>query len=269
MASEVLVDGEPCGAIPADDRGLAYGDGIFRTVRIARGRPLAWDEHQARLAHDCAALSLPAPDRNVLERDLRALFPNEQDGILKIIISRGSGGRGYAPPHDSARRIVSAHALPAHAHGEPAALTLRRSPIALACQPRLAGVKHLNRLEQVLARAACDERGDADAWMADSEGFVVATTMRNLFFVDANDAWHTPAITRAGIIGATRQRLIRALGRSGITLHERDIRPDELGQFGAALACNSVGGVAPVNALDGRALTYSERAAVWARGIIE
>jgi 4-amino-4-deoxychorismate lyase len=139
----------------------------------------------------------------------------------------------------------------------------------LACQPRLAGVKHLNRLEQVLARSECERLGHADAWMSDSAGFVVATTMRNLFFVDDQGRWHTPAITRAGIIGATRQRLIRAMRQRCVELLERDISPQELEGFVGALACNSVGGIAAVERIDGRELAGSDQAAQWARGILD
>ena len=144
-------------------------------------------------------------------------------------------------------------------------LALERSSIELAIQPRLAGIKHLNRLEQVLARAECDARGQADAWMADAEGFVIATTMRNLFFIDADGEWYTPRLARAGIIGATRQRLWRKLEQAGRRVSERDIRPSDLSGCSASVACNSVGGVVAISHLDGRALDQSESAAEYAR----
>ena len=269
MDERVRVDGHAMSAVPVGDRGLAYGDGIFRTLRIEAGRALAWSEHWRRLQHDCAALGLGTPAETDIHDDIRALFGDADYGVCKIMVTRGSGGRDYMPPTPPRlRRIVSAHELPAHARGVPAPLALARCSIELAIQPRLAGIKHLNRLEQVLARAECDARGQADAWMADAEGFVIATTMRNLFFIDADGEWYTPRLARAGIIGATRQRLWRKLEQAGRRVSERDIRPSDLSGCSASVACNSVGGVVAISHLDGRALDQSESAAEYARSLL-
>lgn len=265
MADRVLVDGVATDQVASDDRGLAYGDGVFRTVRVAAGRPLAWGDHLERLRHDCVALMLPVPHTDALERDLARLFPDSVDGVLKIMITRGSGGRGYTPASAGSRRIVSAHALASHA---PTSLDLAQSPVILGVQPRLAGVKHLNRLEQVMARADCERQCQADAWMQDAEGFVVSTTMRNLFFSDSDGHWFTPAITRAGIIGATRQRLIRKLDGVGIAVTQADITPACLARFSGALAGNSVAGIAAVTRIDDRALRDSETIADKARKLL-
>ena len=265
----VRVDGRPVAEIPVGDRGLAYGDGIFRTIRIESGRPLAWSEQWRRLVHDCTALGLGTPLEAEISADIEALFDNATHGVCKIMITRGSGGRGYMPPRTpTPRRIVSAHELPAHAYGTPEPIALARSSVALAIQPRLAGIKHLNRLEQVLARTECDNRGLADAWMADSQGFVIATTMRNLFFVDSRGRWLTPSLTRAGIIGATRQCLWRALDGAGEAVAESDIRPHALTDCRGAIACNSVGGVVAVSHFDGVALADSETLARYARKLL-
>lgn len=266
MADRILVDGMAVSNVPADDRGLAYGDGVFRTVRVISGRALAWHDHLERLAHDCAALDLDTPDANDLARDRAHLFAAGEDGVFKIIVTRGSAGRGYTPATTGrSRRIVSAHAL---AGAPPDTLQLARSSITLACQPRLAGVKHLNRLEQVLARAECERLGVSDAWMMDDHGFVIATTMRNLFFIDGEGCWFTPAITRAGIIGATRQRLIRALRNAGHEVRQADMTHDRLADFSAALACNSVAGVAAVTGIEQRVFKDSEAASEYARKLL-
>ncbi|MES1951002.1 aminodeoxychorismate lyase [Salinisphaera sp. S4-8] len=267
MAEHIRIDGRHAAELPADDRGLAYGDGVFRTLRIESGQPIGWDEHWRRLQHDCAALDIATPGEAEIRADIRALFATRSDGVCKVMVTRGSGGRGYMPPVPAApRRIVVAHALPAHANAEP--LALARSSIELAVQPRLAGIKHLNRLEQVLARSECDARGVADTWMADSQGFIIATTMRNLFFVDANGCWLTPRLTRAGIIGATRQRLWRALAQAGRPVRENDIRLSALIDCRAAIACNSVGGAVAVSHFEGRALPDSHAQAQYAQQLL-
>lgn len=270
MAERVLVDGRWADSVPATDRGLAYGDGVFRTIRVAAGVALNWPAHMERLRFDCNALALPMPEVHVLAAEAARLFERGQDGVLKIIVTRGSGGRGYTPPEPvSGRRILSAHALPAHARHAPVPLSLERSSIVLASQPRLAGIKHLNRLEQVLAREACRRRDLADAWLMDNNGCIVSTTMRNLFFRDGDGQWITPAITRAGIIGATRESLRAALGMRGERIAVRDVRVEELPRFTAAIACNSVGGLVPVTAFEQQYLVDSPAAVEIARSAYE
>lgn len=270
MASRWLVDGVPVDSCPNDDRGLAYGDGVFRTLRVSRARPVAWPEHMTKLAEDCRRLGLAPPDAHSLWHDARQLIDGRQDGVLKIMATRGSGGRGYTPaPVAMPRRIVSIHELPAHALDQPAPLVLDWSPIALARQPRLAGIKHLNRLEQVLARDDCQRRGTVDAAMHDSDGWLIATTMRNLLLRDIQGQWWTPRLDQAGVAGVTRQRLMRALAASGHPVTERAIAADALTTFDTAIACNSIGGVAPVTRIGQASFAHSEQAASDCRVLLE
>ncbi|WP_353249046.1 aminodeoxychorismate lyase [Salinisphaera sp. T31B1] len=266
MADSMIIDGERADRVPGDDRGLAYGDGVFRTLRVDHGNIQAWAVHIQRLAHDCARLSLPAPDTQRLRGESEALFANGRSGVLKIMITRGSGGRGYTPPAGSVRRIVSAHPLP---ESVPGTLVLERSPVILAEQPRLAGVKHLNRLEQVLARQECEHAGVSDAFMCDSAGRIVSTTMRNLVFLQTDGEWVTPALARAGIIGATRQRLMTALGSAGTRVHERDVNLADLGRYCAAVACNSVSGPIPVERLGGQRFESSDSAREYLQALMK
>lgn len=269
MAETCLVDGVAVAQIPADDRGLAYGDGVFRTLRVRGGVPEAWPDHMIRLAHDCAALDLECPGQDTLAAEARTLFPAGGDGVLKILVTRGSGGRGYTPPDSGSRRIVSAHALPAHASDVPPALTLERAAITLGTQPVLAGVKHLNRLEQVLARAECARLGHADAFMCGDDERIVATTMRNLLFRDERGDWQTPLLDRAGVMGVTRTRVMRALAAAGTPVVERDIPLVDVTRMSAVVACNSVGGIAAVASLHGWRMPDSASAAADCRRLLE
>lgn len=270
MGSRWLVDGVPAAACPVDDRGLAYGDGVFRTLRVAQGRPQAWAEHMARLAEDAHRLGLARPNAGQLWHDARQLIADRQDGVLKIIITRGSGGRGYMPAEAATvRRMVSIHDLPAHALGQPAPLELERSPVALARQPLLAGIKHLNRLEQVLARADCRRRRATDAAMSDSAGWLISTTMRNLLLRDPAGRWWTPALDQAGVAGVTRQRLMSALASAGGGVTQCAIAADSLDVFDAVIACNSVTGISPVRRIGHTAFAESEQAADACRALLE
>lgn len=246
-----LVDGTPATALPATDRGLHYGDGVFRTVRIAGGGAQAWPWHLERLAHDCRRLQLAVPEAASLDADRAHLFADGGDGVLKIIVTRGSAGRGYTPPEAStARRVVLRYPLPGYppAHAR-AGVTIGVSEVRLAAQPALAGVKHLNRLEQVLARRECAARGWAESLMQTAGGRVVSGTTSNLFVV-RDGQLHTPAITVAGVVGATRQRLLAACTEQGRICRETELTLDDVAQADELFLCNSVMGLWPIQAVD-------------------
>ena len=248
-AVRVLVDGTAAGVVDALDRGLAYGDGVFRTLRIAAGRPLNWARHHERLRADCARVELQPPPEPLLLDELAQVAPGE--AVAKIIVTRGTGGRGYAmPPTPRATRIVAAFDPPSH----PAALaregvTVRRCLLALSEQPRLAGVKSLNRLENVLARAEWNDPAIAEGLLCDAAGRVVEGTMSNLFMVKAGVAT-TPSLARCGVAGAQRARVLDLLGARGVRAEVRDVAYDELAGADEIFLTNSVIGAWPVTALD-------------------
>ena len=154
----MLVNGQLVATVNALDRGLAYGDGVFRTLRTQAGQPLWWPDQFAKLAADCAALALACPDETLLRNEV-CQVAEADEGIAKIILTRGVGTRGYAQSSDQmGTRLVLSAPLPAYACSDaPAGIVARWCTLKLARQPRLAGVKHLNRLENVLARAEWDD----------------------------------------------------------------------------------------------------------------
>lgn len=244
-SGRIRVDGTATDAVPADDRGLAYGDGVFRTLVVEAGQPVAWTAQYERLVADCERLALIRPREDDLLADLDAVFPDASSGVGRITVTRTGSGRGYGPPSDAgSRRIVVGSPLP----GRPAnrVLGLDVSDIELGLQPAFAGVKHLARLEQVVARAACQRAEAADAAMCDSGGRLICTTMRNLMFVDADGHWATPSLTRAGVAGATRARVMAALAGAGESIIEADLGLADLDRYVGAIATNSVTGVSAV-----------------------
>lgn len=254
-APAARLNGAPTDTLALTDRGLHYGDGLFRTVRITAGRAEGWPFHLERLRHDCRRLDLPAPDQAALAADLEALFADGGDGIAKILITRGSGGRGYAPPAQAApTRLVLRYPPPAHPpeHAE-AGVAVGLADIRLARQPALAGIKHLNRLEQVLARRECRDRDWPEALMRTDDGRVIGGVMSNLFVV-ADGAVHTPAIRDAGVIGATRQRLLAGFAADGREVAETDLTLAAILDADEAFLCNSAMPVWPIRAVAGREL---------------
>ncbi len=237
MSARVFVGGRRVDAVPADDRGLAYGDGLFETMRVHAGDVPWWDAHWARLARGAAGLRIPLPDPARVRGEVRALFATGDAGVLKLLLTRGSGGRGYAPPREAVPTwILSRHPLPPAAGG----LRLHWCRTRLASQPALAGLKHCNRLEQVLARAECVEAGADEGLLQDGAGHVVSATAANLFVLHGR-AWSTPRIDHCGVAGVCRGVLVPVLQARERVLSTADVEAAD-----AVFLCNAVRGILAV-----------------------
>lgn len=246
------VDGQPADAVPLADRGLAYGDGLFETIAVrAAGMPLL-ERHLARLAHGAQRLGLPL-GIEALRIELAAFAAALGDGVAKLIVTRGDGLRGYAPPAGArCRRILTGNPPPAYptAHREQG---VRLYPCAtrLAEQPLLAGLKHLNRLEQVLARREWQDPACAEGLMRDASGRVVEGVFSNLFLVSGG-VLLTPALQRCGVAGTMRAEILERAAQAGIATCVRDIGHAELLAADEVFLCNSQYGIWPVVALEER-----------------
>jgi len=233
-------------ALDPGDRGLAYGDGLFETLRVEAGRLPWWEAHLARLSAGAARLRLPAPDSAWLAGETRALLAQAPAaGVLKLVLTRGAGGRGYAPPADAEPTwLLSAHAPPPEVAGP---VTLRWCETRLALQPALAGLKHLNRLEQVLARAEWDDPAVHEGLMLDTAGRVACATAANVF-ARIGDRWLTPAVRDCGVAGIARAWVL-----ANADAGEAELRPADLESADALFLCNAVRGILPVGRLGERA----------------
>lgn len=245
----VLVNGEAAAGIDALDRGLQYGDGVFRTLAVVAGKVRWWADQYRKLAEDCAALAIPCPDKEALESEVRKIAAGPGVGVVKIVVTRGVGQRGYAIPADAApTRIVMGFAGSGNENRE---VRVRWCDLRLASQPRLAGIKHLNRLENVLARAEWNDPEIAEGLLLDEAGSVICGTMSNLFIVEGGSLV-TPELARCGVAGVVRSRIIRAAERraQGVGV-ERCSRERLLAAEGLFL-CNSLIGVWRVAELENR-----------------
>jgi 4-amino-4-deoxychorismate lyase len=257
MKGPVWINGKDGGHLDPADRGLAYGDGLFETLRVEKSRAVLAEAHFSRLQYSAAALGIPL-DIAALCRDFsRFLTHCAASGVAKIIVTRGVSGRGYLP--DPAARptvIFSMHDLPeypaAHAaEGITAAVCTQR----LGKQPLLAGHKHLNRLEQVLLRRELAALQADEALVCDIEGVVIEGVSSNVFFV-RDGVLHTPLLATAGVHGVLRAALMDFADGQGIAVHEALYGRADFMAADEVFFCNSVNGVWPVARLhDG----HSER----------
>ena len=250
VTARILVNGQEEGGIPASDRGLCYGDGVFTTIRYVAGmRAPLLDDHLQKLADDAARLGLPMPDQALLRRELQQVVADMEDGaIVRLTLTRGIGERGYAPPSSPRpTRIVAAFAPPSfessiYLEG----VSVRLCDLRLGEQPALAGLKHLNRLEQVIARAEWSDPAIFEGLLCDAAGHVVDGTMSNLFAVIGGQVL-TPRLDRCGVSGVARGRVCRS-----ITVVEGELTLDELGCADELFLTSSVRGILPIRAVDDR-----------------
>jgi len=248
-----LVNGREQGVVGIADRGLLYGDGLFETIAVRRQAPCRWSAHLARLNRGADRLCIPRVDPTLLRTEADALLAGVDQGVLRLTLTRGKGGRGYRPPaNPTPTRILAVYPSPPF-HDEPSisgvALTFCRA--RLGDNPLLAGIKHLNRLEQVLARAEWDDPGIIDGLMADNRGCVICGTMTNLFLVQG-EGLTTPRLARCGVAGTVRELVLERARALGIPLIERDVRTEELYRARGLFVTNAVLGLMSVARLGTR-----------------
>jgi len=248
------VDGVAGAPLDPGDRGLHYGDGLFETLAVADGRPRHLDRHLARLKDGLARLGIPAdPAPWTPELLSAAAQAPEGRGVLKLVVTRGSGGRGYAPPDAPVpRRFLFLHPWPTGVEaGRRAGVAVRWCRTRLGEQPALAGLKHLNRLEQVLARSEWRDPAIAEGLLCDGAGRVVEGTRSNLFLV-RDGVLLTPRLDRCGVAGVMRGLLLETAAALGLEVRVTDLRPDDVEGADELFLSNSVIGLWPVRCLEGR-----------------
>lgn len=256
-----LVNGRENAGIDPLDRGLHYGDGLFETMAAQDGRVRFLDWHFERLSAGAARLAMPLPEPSTLRAEIAAVSAPGR-GIVKLILTRGAGERGYRPPaRPEPTRVVLGlpwPALPPTAWTQGVRVGWCR--MRLGRNPRLAGIKHLNRLEQVLARAEWDDAALAEALMMDDGNQVICGTQTNLFARIAG-RWTTPALDQCGVAGVMRRAFLAWVSDRGEPVIERSLPAVELAGATAMLLTNAVIGAWPVSELAGRALAIDPQVA--------
>jgi 4-amino-4-deoxychorismate lyase len=249
----MLVNGKQGNLISIRDRGFLYGDGVFRTLRVTQGKAQQWPLHYQKLQHDCAALGITCPDVGLLSDELNDLLTRHPNGVVKLIVTRGEGTRGYAPPACAEPMhlwdISSFPEYPADwvTHGIKAQLCRLR----LSQQPRLAGIKHLNRLENVLAAAEWNDAqsGIAEGLLLDAKDNVIEGTRSNLFLVSQGKLI-TPDLSCCGVAGVQRDRVMAWATRHDMPLQVRDVELDEVLRADELFLVNSIIGLWPIRELE-------------------
>ena len=250
MNHKVIINGKHESNIAFNDRGLQYGDGLFETIAFRNGKLQFWHQHLTRLSHGCQRLSLPVISEQQWLEDIQQLNCAD-DAVIKLIITRGSGGRGYKSPDTvNPTRIIACYDYPEYpstyySHGVNVALC--KTPVSI--NSALSGIKHLNRLENVLARNEWQGSDMAEGLMFDDHGHVVEGTMSNLFMVQ-NGALYTPVLKKSGIEGVVRNQVIELAKEQGLVVQQIGITRDQLMRMEEVFLCNSLIGIWPVKQIE-------------------
>ena len=252
----MLVNGKLGNLISIRDRGLLYGDGVFRTLRATQGKAQHWLLHYQKLQHDCTALGITCPDVGLLSAELNDLLALHPNGVMKLIVTRGEGTRGYTPRGcTETTHLWDMSPFPDYPadwaiHGIKAQLCQLR----LSHQPRLAGIKHLNRLENVLAAAEWNDvpdSGIAEGLLLDADGNIIEGTRSNLFLV-SQDKLIAPDLSRCGVAGVQRDRVMAWAAQYRMPLQVRAVGLNEVLRADELFVVNSIIGVWPIRELDQR-----------------
>ena len=241
--------------ISSSDRAFNYGDGVFTTLLVNEHQVELLPYHISRLEHDAAAIKLNI-DTHTLEaaiaEQVKAIKNTSADTaspkyVLKIHVSGGQAGRGYARSEDSEALIrFSQHPYPSHYDSlANKGVSVICAQTRLAIQPLLAGVKHMNRLEQVLVKHEVDEAGVNDAIVCDTQDNVIEASAGNVFFY-FNEQWYTPSLKGSGVNGVVRQYLIDSLLNDNCALHVGEYDLSYLQNASAIVITNALMGVMPV-----------------------
>lgn len=244
---QCLINGQATNQLSSRDRGLLYGDGVFETMALVNGQLPLWTLHMDRLQQACQRLQLTCPPLDVLHAECMLLAKGSERAIIKLILTRGESDRGYVIPDASVlTRILQRTPWPTlpRSYWE-SGVKVRFCDFTLARQPALAGIKHLNRLEQVLARAEWHDPTIQEGLLADSENQIIEAVSHNLFIV-SGETFATPDLTHCGVAGVMREYIMSILRESGRRVHITALTRDDILRADAVFLCNSIHGIWPI-----------------------
>ena len=251
--TDTLINGEDKETISVLDRGLQYGDGLFETMAVHNGKIHLWESHWERLTYGCEQLSIKLPDKEIIEKEIDLICDKNKDQtqfIIKLIVTRGEGQRGYPfTSEQNVTRILSSHPWPNYPESyQSEGVAVRYCETTLSENKKLAGIKHLNRLEQILARNEWDTDEFQEGLMLTMHGHVVDGTMSNIFAVKDYMIF-TPSLTLCGVSGVMRKTIVNLSKELGISIYEKTFTKSELEQADELFLTNSLFGIWPIRSI--------------------
>lgn len=245
-----LINGKEKETISIFDRGLQYGDGLFETMAVRHGKISLWETHWQRLTLGCERLSITLPNKETIEKEIALLCNNKDKFVIKLIVTRGEGERGYRfSETQNVTRILTSHPWPDYAESyETKGVAVRYCETTLSENKKLAGIKHLNRLEQILARNEWNTDEFQEGLMLTANGYVVDGIMSNVFAVKDSSIF-TPDLSLCGVAGVMRKTIIEIAKEIGFSVYEKTFSKCELEMADELFLTNSLFGVWPIRTI--------------------
>ncbi len=232
------------------ERGLHYGDGLFETLLKREGKIPLWNDHYQRLRKGCHRLHIALPEEEWLVDRIAQETQDVETSVVKLIVTRGSGGRGLKLPAINRPSIfVFKYPYTAITDKE-ITLDVVICKTQLPINRNLAGLKHLNRLDYVLAALELESRGiKGEGILLDTEGYLVEGIISNLFFC-IQDQIYTPSLDLTGVEGVMRKQILGYFESQGLKVKIGRFSTQLLMQAKECFMCNSVHGVRPIGSVD-------------------
>ena len=250
-----LIDGAVADTIAADSRALHYGDGLFETIAVSNSTPQLWQYHWERLELGCNRLGIALPERTIVEGEIDRLSGAMlRPHVIKLIVTRSADQRGYRPVCSKTQRILLSYQWPDYGQDyRQQGVQLSICSIRLGRQPMLAGIKHLNRLEQVLAASRLELNSQPEGLLLDFEERLISGISSNLFLVHEGRI-ATPDLRYCGVAGTMRRHILELARRNNIEVYEGDLDSSDLATADEVFLTNSLIGIWPVREVEGRAV---------------
>lgn len=248
----ILINGISSEHLSVMDRGLHYGDGLFETIACVEGKLQFWNEHIERMRLGAKQLGIEFTAIENFKHDVLSLLEkhNITDCVIKLMLTRGQGERGYrSSSAQKVTRIVLLSNLPAYSDdytNQGIKVCCCQHPVS--SNSRLAGIKHLNRLDNVLARNEWQDEYQ-EGLMLNESSDIIEGTMSNVFAVK-NNQLHTPSLSLSGVNGIIRGQVLSIAQEQGIAVHISEIKKEELKNMDEIFVCNSIIGIWPVNSIN-------------------
>lgn len=252
----IRINGQAVSEISAYDRGLHYGDGLFETIAVKNGKLTHWHYHWQRLLKGCERLNIDPPTESIVCNEIDDLVNHDAQAVIKLIITRGSGGRGYKYAAMQPTRILFKYPWPEYAVENQNGIELFLCETRLSIQPTLAGIKHLNRLENVLARNEWSDNRIVEGLMLATDERVVEGTMSNVFWAKEQRLF-TPDITQVGVAGVMRQHILNLTKNYEMDVNIGDYFLSDIYQADELFVCNSLIGIWPVKKFENKTFTLA------------
>lgn len=246
----MLVNGKEKAEIDVNSRGIAYGDGVFSTIKVEFGKIQLWQLHLARLKKSAKKLYFPEVDWALLSQEIQTFsmqYVAQENSVIKLILIRGSGGRGYSINGcNTIDRIITAHPFPDHyEQWQAKGIALIQCEYQLPINKYLAGLKTLNRLDQVLIKQEIEAKNAIDGIVCDQQGNVIETCSANLFLYK-NEQWYTPSLENSGVAGVKRQEILDQAKIKGLNIIKTPLNKLDLLNADALCITNSLMNIVPI-----------------------